>query len=605
MTRDRRVLGERVRVMPGQQTGRKSVGETGKRIMTGGEAIADMLRLHGARYMFGIGGFQLLPFYDAIARAGNAHPRHILVNDERSGAFAADAYARVSGLPGVCDATLGPGATNLTTGLAESYSAGIPLVAITGDSNREHSGKNMTQEAPQREILAPVVKEVIRIECGSRIPELVGRAFASAVSGRPGPVLVSVPEDVAHGQFEFPSEAFTRGIPCAIPAHRIRPDRQRLRLAADLIRRSQRPVLLAGGGVHLSGAWKALQALVESLGIPVAYTLSGKGAIPCGHPLNLGLFGRYDRIANNLIKESDLLIAVGFKFGEIATVRYSLIPRSVDVIHIDICAEEIGKHQPVRVGLWSDAQSALTDLLEEFDGEAPAERSSRELRRREIEARKQAWLQQNSGVLQTDEKPINMARLCAELSAAVPEGGTLVCDGGFAAHWAGLLYNTSAAGRTFVANRGNASIGYGLPGGIGAQLAAGERPVIALTGDGGFNMSMGDLETAIREGVPLTVVIVNNAASGYVKGLQHLMFNGRYQSSDFHEMNYARIAEAMGCEGIRVEEPGDLGEALRAGVSRRDGPTVVDVVVTRDPARMLPGVDARARGAARAGDRPA
>lgn len=581
------------------------MSEAATRTLSGGEALAEMLRLHGARYMFGIGGFQLLPFYDAICRAGNSQPRHILVNDERSGAFAADGYARVSGLPGVCDATLGPGATNLTTGIAESFSAGVPLVAITGDANRDHAGKNMTQEAPQREILAPIVKEVIRIERGSRIPELVARAFAGATSGRPAPVLVSVPEDVAHGQFEFAAEAFTQHIPCAVPAHRIRPDRKRLRLAADLIRRAQRPVILAGGGVHLSGAWKEMEALVESLGIPVAHTLSGKGVVPCGHPLNLGLFGRYDRVANALIKESDLLIGVGFKFGEIATVRYSLIPKDVSVIHIDITAEEIGKHQPVRVGLWADAQSALADLLELFDGGAAAQRGSREPYQREIESRKRAWQQQNAGVLQSDEKPIHMGRLCAELSRAIPADGILVCDGGFAAHWAGLLYETSRAGRTFVANRGNASIGYGLPGGIGAQLAAGERPVVALTGDGGFNMSMGDLETAIRERIPLTVVIVNNAASGYVKGLQHLLFEGRYQSSDFHQMNYARIAEAMGGAGIRVEEPAALGEALRAGVSRRDGPTVVDVVVTRDPARMLPGVDARVRGSVRTGDRPA
>lgn len=578
------------------------MGDT--RLLTGGDALAEMLRVHGATYMFGIGGFQLLPLYDAICRAGNTRPRHILVNDERSGAFAADAYARVSGLAGVCDATLGPGATNLTTGLAESFAAGVPLVAITGDANREHAGKNMTQEAPQREVLAPITKEVIRIESGSRIPELVTRAFKVATSGRPGPVVLSVPEDIAHGRFEFPSAAFSRDVPCRIPAHRTRPDRERLRTAAALIRRARRPVLLVGGGVHLSAAWKELRTLVETLEVPLAHTLSGKGAIPCGHPLNLGLFGRYDKVANAFIKESDLLLAVGFKFGEIATVRYSLIPADVDVVQIDISPEELGKHQAVRVALWADAQSALSDLLEELGGALPGETGCRQEVRREIEARKEAWRQEHGAQLQSDEKPINMARLCTELSAAIPAGGILVCDGGFAAHWAGLLYETPTAGRTFVANRGNASIGYGLPAGIGAQLAARNTPVVALTGDGGFNMAMGDLETAVRERIPLTIVIVNNGASGYVKGLQHLLFAGRYQSSDFHEMNYARVADAMGASGIRVEEPAGLRDALRGGLARRDGPTVVDVVVTRDPARMLPGVDARVRSS-RAGDRPA
>jgi acetolactate synthase-1/2/3 large subunit len=167
------------------------------------------------------------------------------------------------------------------------------------------------------------------------------------------------------------------------------------------------------------------------------------------------------------------------------------------------------------------------------------------------------------------------------------------------------LYDTPAAGRSFIVNRGNASIGYGVPGGIGAQLAAKDAPVVALTGDGGFNMSMGDLETAIRQRIPVTYVIVNNAAQGYVKGLQHALFEGHYQSSDLQEMNYAEIAKVMGARGIRVEEPQDLGPALKQGIAERSSPTVIDVVVTRDPAKMLPGVDARARAKVKAGDRPA
>jgi acetolactate synthase-1/2/3 large subunit len=203
------------------------------------------------------------------------------------------------------------------------------------------------------------------------------------------------------------------------------------------------------------------------------------------------------------------------------------------------------------------------------------------------------WREEAAARLNSDERPIHMARLCRELNHALPANSILVADGGFAGHWTGLLYDTKSAGRHFIPDRGLASIGYGLPGGIGAALAAPAAPVVAITGDGGFNMMLGELETARRAGIGLTIVVVNNAASGYVKALQHAMFRGRYQSSDFVEMDYAAIASAMGCNGIRVEDPERLGAALREGLAERTRPTVLDVIVTRDPARMLPAVDNR------------
>jgi acetolactate synthase I/II/III large subunit len=204
-----------------------------------------------------------------------------------------------------------------------------------------------------------------------------------------------------------------------------------------------------------------------------------------------------------------------------------------------------------------------------------------------------AWRQEAAARLDSSERPIHMARLCRELNIALPAESILVADGGFAGHWTGLLFDTKSPGRHFIPDRGLASIGYGLPGGIGAALAAPQTPVVAITGDGGFNMMLGELETARRAGVGLTIVVVNNAASGYVKALQHAMFRGRYQSSDLVEMDYAAIARAMGCAGIRVEDPERLLGALREGLAERTRPTVLDIVVTRDPARMLPAVDNR------------
>jgi acetolactate synthase-1/2/3 large subunit len=570
--------------------------------MTGGRALAEMLRLAGIGPMFGMGGFQLLPFYDAVSQLGL---KHVLINDERCGAFAADAYARVTNRPGVCDGTLGPGATNLVTALVESLNAGVPIVALAGDTHRAHSWKNMTQECRQTEILRPAVKELIRIEMTSRIPELTARAFAVATSGRPGPVLLDVPEDVCHGEHDFAAGDFAFDpATLAAPARRARPAAGDIERAARLLAEAQRPLILVGGGIHLSAAQEALLRLAEDCAIPVAHTMSGKGGIACTHPLSAGLFGRYSRIANDLIAASDCLLVVGCKLGEIATKRYALPPPGVPVIHLDIVAEEIGRCRAPDLALWGDAREGLADLHAALRDEAPRLTARRRDYLAELPARMARWREEASPRLLSDEQPVNMARLCHELNQAMPAESVLVADGGFAAHWTGLLYDTKAAGRRYIADRGLASIGYGLPGGMGAALGAGGRPVVAVTGDGGFNMVLGELETARRLGLGLTIIVVNNAASGYVKALQHAMFGRRYQSSDLVEMNYAAIAEAMGCRGVRIADPAQLGAALRSGIAGGDRPTVLDVVVTRDPGKMLPGVDSRT-AEIRKGDRVA
>src|SRR5438105_9330671 len=330
--------------------------------MTGGRALAEMLRLSGAGPMFGMGGFQRLPFYDALGQLGM---RHFLINDERCGAFAADAYARVTNRPGICDGTLGPGATNLVTGLVESLNGGTPVIAIAGNTNRAHSWKNMTQECRQAEILRPAVKELIRVEQTSRIPELTRRAFAVATSGRPGPVLLDVPADVCHGNHDFTADDFAIDpTTLAAPARRIRPDRADIARAARLIAGAKRPLLLVGGGIHISQGYAALAAFAEAQSIPVAHTMSGKGGIACSHALNIGLFGRYSRIANELIEASDCLVVVGCKLGEIATKRYALPPETIPLIHLDILAEEIGRCFTPEVALWGDARAGLEDLAE-------------------------------------------------------------------------------------------------------------------------------------------------------------------------------------------------------------------------------------------------
>ncbi|HEX8664625.1 MAG TPA: thiamine pyrophosphate-binding protein [Beijerinckiaceae bacterium] len=556
--------------------------------MTGGEALARMIQAHKGGPMFGMGGFQLLPFYDAARRLGLSHH---LINDERAGVFAADAYAKVSGRVGLADATLGPGATNLVTGLVEALNAGTPMVVLVGDTHRLHAWKNMTQESRQTEILRPACKELIRIERVERIPELMRRAFAVATSGRPGPVVVDVPEDVCHATLPFEDEDFSASRAHeAAPALRCRPDRAAMERAAAMLAKAERPLVLAGGGVHISGAAEALTAFARAFNLPVAHTMTGKGAVPCIDPFSAGLFGRYDRIANKLIEESDCLLVVGCKLGEIATKRYTVPPKGKRLIHLDIVAEEFGRTVVPDVALWGDARAGIEDLHEAMSADAGTRRGGYA---EEVARRMSAWRESVRERYASEEVPVSMGRLMGELNRLMPADGILVADGGFAAHWGGLLYDTKQAGRGFVPDRGFASIGYGLPGAMGAALAAPGRKVVSLTGDGGFNMMLGELETARRMALSFAVVVVNNAASGYVKALQHLMYGeGAYHASDLAETNYAQVAKALGCAGIRVEAPGAVGPALEEAFRTR-GPVVIDVVVTRDPAKMLPAVDNR------------
>ena len=573
-----------------------------KRPMSGGQALAEMLKLHEVGPMFGMGGFQLLPFYEACRALGL---KHYLINDERSGAFASDAYAKATNRPGVADATLGPGATNLVTGIVESLNAGMPMVLIVGDANREHAWKNMTQETRQLDVLRPIVKEVIRCEVIQRIPEHVRRAFAVATSGRPGPVIIDVPEDIAHGQYDFDASDFwVDPGTLKAQARRFAPDPADLGKAVDMLAKAERPLLMVGGGIHISEGYDALLNLAESQGIPVAHTMSGKGGIPCTHALSAGLFGRYDRIANDLIAKSDCLLVVGCKLGEIATKRFQLIPPGKPLIHVEIDPTEIGRTTRTDVGLAGDAKITLEALAQALEdcGRRAAARAGYCA---EVPQLMAEWRKGAADRLQSTETPINVGRLMNELNLNMPADAVLVADGGFAGHWGGLMFDTKQAGRTFMPDRGFASIGYGVPGGIGAQLGVGpKRRVVSLTGDGGFNMSMGDLETARRVGANFVTIIFNNAASGYVKALQHAIFGeGNYQSSDLVEMDYSQIAKGFGCHGIRVTDPEKLSGALREGLENTDTPTVLDVVVTRDPAKMLPAADSRTLKVEK-GDRP-
>jgi acetolactate synthase-1/2/3 large subunit len=362
--------------------------------------------------------------------------------------------------------------------------------------------------------------------------------------------------------------------------------------AAAALRGAERPLVLVGGGLHLSGAYDELAAFVDATGIPVGSTISGKGAINEQHPLAIGLFGRFSRFANDLVKRADVLLVVGCKLGEIATSRWTLIQPGTRLVHVDIDPSELGKIYRAEVGVWGDAKLALADLHAALREDLPSMAARKERQLAEVRAARAAWLETAEPRYRSDESPIHMARVLREMQETLPPESIIVADGGFAAHWSALLYDVPASGRTYIANRGHAAIGYGLPGAIGAKLAAPAAPVVALCGDNGFAMAVAELETAKRVGAPVIALVMNNAALGYVKALQHGLYQDRFISVDFEDVDYGAVARAFGCYGRRVAEPGELrgalDEALQCGL-----PAVLDILITTDPAQMLPSVDAR------------
>jgi acetolactate synthase-1/2/3 large subunit len=563
-------------------------------ILTGGEALVRMLQAHGVELAFGMGGFQPLPYYDALARQDSLN--HVLIRDEKDGAFAADAYARIANRPAVADATLGPGATNLVSGAAESFGASVPLLLITGEVNSLIAGRAATQESDQFGMLAPTSKLSIPLDRIERIPELVRRAVSASTSGRPGPVHLNINEEVYHGSYDFPpDDLYADPDAGRVGARPIRPSDDAVERAAAGLAAAERPVLIVGGGIHFSAGYAALASFAAATGIPVATTISGKGAISERDPLAVGVCGRFSRFANDLIAEADVLLVVGSKLGEIATNRWSVIPREATLIHVDIDPEEIGKIYRTEVGLWGDAGATLAALEAAVAAAGGRDRQTMSDQQATVDAARKAWATATEPLYHSPESPLHMARVLAELREALPADGILVADGGFAAHWSALLFDVLEPGRSYIANRGHAAIGYALPGAIGAKLAAPDRPVVALCGDNGFAMAIAELETAKRVGAPVLALVVDNATLGYVKALQHAMYDDRFQSVDFLDVDYGEIGRGFGCHGARIEDPERLGDVLReAFAAISEGvPAVVDALITRDPAQMLPGIDRR------------
>ncbi len=544
--------------------------------VTGSEILLESLKRENVEVVFGLPGGAVLPLYDALYSAGI---RHLLVRHEQAAGFAADGYARVTGKPGVCLVTSGPGATNLITALTSAQMDSIPIVALTGQVPQSLIGKDGFQEADTIGISLPCTKQSFLVRSAAEIPRVIHRAFQTAVSGRPGPVLVDLPKSALLEKTtpHYPNnESGAQGT-----LRRREWDQEEIECAAAMILESRRAVLYAGGGTIHSEAWPELSELAELSQIPVTTTLMGLGAFPSCHPLSLGMLGMHGSYSTNMaVCESDLLIAVGARFDDRVTGRLKDFAAEARKIQIDVDPSEAGKNVRVDLALIGDAKEALRAIIAALKRGRPSAARDR-----------RAWLDRIDGwrrehPLQYDKSAdiVKPQFVIETISRHVDEDAIIAVDVGQHQMWAAQFYDFYQP-RTWLSSSGLGSMGYGFPAAMGAQLAFPNRQTIAIVGDGGFQMTLNDLATAAQYRVPVKIVVLNNRALGMVRQWQEIFFEKRYCDIDLNfAPDFAKLAESYGIRGRKVEHQKDVDGAVREMLSDRN-PCLIDFWV--DPAENV------------------
>ncbi len=545
--------------------------------MPAAKAFVQALIDEGVDTVFGYPGGAVLPIYDALY---DAPLRHILVRHEQAAAHAADGYARATGRPGVCLATSGPGATNLVTGIATAWMDSTPLVAFTGNVPRALIGTDAFQEADITGITLPITKHNYMVRHGADLPRIIKEAFHIATTGRPGPVLVDLPQDVMDEtiDYHYPQEVHMPSYKPTLKGH-IR----QIGEAAQAISTAQRPLLYIGGGVIAAGAHHEVRQLAEKAGLPVTYTLMGIGGFPGSHPLALGMLGMHGTAYANLaVGACDLLIATGARFDDRVTGKLSQFARQARIIHIDIDPAEIGKNVPVDIPVVGDVRAVLEELLEKV----PQKREEAWLAQI-AEWKREYPLRYESGGHPEEIMP---PRLVEELYAVTGGQAIVASDVGQHQMWLAQYYRFEEP-RRHISSGGLGTMGFGFPAGIGAAMGRPEREVWCLCGDGSFQMNAQELTTAAAYHIPVKVVICNNHYLGMVRQWQEIFYDNRYSQVDLHRSpDFVKLAEAHGVAGRRVERLSELRGALEWARQVR-GPALVDVQVARE-ANVFPMVPA-------------
>jgi acetolactate synthase I/II/III large subunit len=543
-------------------------------LMSGAQMLLECLAREGVDCIFGYPGGVTLPFYDVLYEH---HIRHVLVRHEENAAFAAEGYARATGRVGVCCATSGPGATNLTTGLVDAMMDSIPIVAITGQVPTKLIGSDAFQEADTFGITRSCTKHNYLVKRLDDLAQIVHEAFYVAASGRPGPVLVDITKDVFQGQGHYQPVSTIH-----LPGYKVFTEGHtgQIRRAAQLIQEAERPLVYAGGGIIAAGAAPELREFVEHNDVPAVNTLMGLGALPSDHPNFISMPGMHGSYAANLaLTNCDLLIALGVRFDDRVTGRLAAFAPHAKVIHVDIDPAEIGKNRAPDVPIVGDVKRVLAKL-NRLLAEAPAPANEKlSAGRRAWWHRIRQWKEEHPLEVVRSDSEIKPQHLMGEIDRLSGGQAIVTSDVGQHQMWAAQLIRFREP-RLWLNSGGLGSMGFGLPAAIGAQFARPDKLVFSIVGDGGFQMSIPELATIAAYGLPVKIVVMNNGYLGMVRQWQTLFYNNRLSSVTLDAFPDAeKLAGAYGFRGRTIEKPWDLAPALEEAV-REPGPYLLNVRVT-------------------------
>lgn len=539
---------------------------------TGARFLAETFKGYGVTHVF---------YVDAILRKTMVEFEdvgigRILTHSEKAAAYMADGYSRVSLRPAVCLAQ-SVGAANLAAGLQDAYLGRSAVVALTGKKPPLFQYRNAYQEIEHGPLFAPVTKYSADVVAIEQFPYLLRQAFREATTGTPRPVHLDL---LGHSARNI--EAAEASLPVFVeephtryPAYRTAPNDADVKRAAEAIVGAKRPVIVAGGGVRVSGAAAEVVALAEKRSIPVATSVNGKDTIAENHPLSVGVVGSYSvRSANQVVSEADLVIYIGSNTGDQVTYSWQVPPPGTPVVQIDINPAEIGRSYGGAIGIVGDARLAVARLADALDAG-----SGHDAWQQRVQALVSRWRDDVEPLRRSDDVPIRPERLCKELSDVLPENAVLVADTGYSAIWTATMVHLNHPGQTYI--RAAGSLGWSFPAALGAKCAAPDRPVMCFCGDGAFWYHLSELETARRYGINTVTVINNNG--GLAQGIPDIegVYGDRpgnpQELYEFESVNFARLAQEMGCNGVRVEDPDHISGALQDALAA-DAPTVVEVM---------------------------
>lgn len=547
--------------------------------MNGAQALVEMLLRYDVEVIFGLPGDTSVDFYDALW-AEAQRITHIMARDERSAAFMADVYARLSGRPGICEGPSGGGATYLLPGVVEANGSSVALIALTSDNPIAYEARGALTDLDQTGIYGSVTKWSALIKRAETLPHFVRRAFRLATSGRPGAVHLGLPKDILAGEIDNEVPMHAEDACKSWPSHRTRPAPDSVERAVALLLEAKRPVIVAGGGAVSSSAHGELLALAQLLSAPVATTINGKGAIAETDPLSLGVIGANGGrpYAGRIAQESDLVLFVGTKVNYVDTDSWRLpsLANPPVVLQIDVDPSEIGNNYPIDEGMCADAKTALADLVGALGTPSPPIDRGKWLAH--IAEQKEAWRKEIGKQIAKPGDPLLPQQIVHELHSTLPEETVYVCDPGTPTPFMASEFELSRPGRWVISPRAQGGLGYAIPGVVGARLARPQSPVVGLCGDGSFAMSAGDLATMARVGGPTILLLFRNSSYGWIKALQKLYHGGRYFSVDFTEpLSYTQVAEGFGLRSTQVKELDELAPALQDALSFGD-PCFIEMV---------------------------